>query len=57
MRQIIAYCRRRGVGEIFGDVLKDNMPMLALSRSLGFEVIVPPDEPDKVVVKMDLGGG
>jgi acetyltransferase len=54
MRQIIAYCRRRGVGEIFGDVLTDNAPMLALSRSLGFTSEKIPDEPEKVVVRLPL---
>jgi acetyltransferase len=36
MRHIIEYARRRGIGEIFGDVLEDNAVMRGLCRSLGF---------------------
>ena len=56
MRRIIDYCRNHGVGEIFGDVLMDNTPMLALSRSLGFQVEPSRDDPGAVVVKLDLTG-
>ena len=36
MQQIIAYARRAGVGEIFGDVLEENAMMISLCRELGF---------------------
>jgi acetyltransferase len=36
MRQIIAYAKRAGVGEIFGDVLEENAMMISLCRELGF---------------------
>jgi acetyltransferase len=36
MQQIIAYAKRAGVGEIFGDVLKENAMMISLCRELGF---------------------
>jgi acetyltransferase len=36
MRRLIEYARSRGIGELFGDVLADNVVMLALCRSLGF---------------------
>jgi acetyltransferase len=36
MRRLIDYARSRGIGELFGDVLQDNVVMLALCRSLGF---------------------
>jgi acetyltransferase len=36
MRRLIDYARSRGIGELFGDVLADNVVMLALCRSLGF---------------------
>lgn len=57
MRRIIEYCRRKGVGEIFGDVLMDNKPMLALSRSLGFRVESRLDDPGSVVVRLRLRDG
>jgi acetyltransferase len=38
MRKLIRYCRARGTGELWGDVLSDNAEMLHLARSLGFRV-------------------
>lgn len=38
MTRIIDYARHRGVGAIFGDVLRENQPMLKLCRELGFTV-------------------
>jgi|GEM_PF-354189 len=36
MRRMIAYCRSRGIGEINGDVLRENAPMRRLCKKLGF---------------------
>jgi acetyltransferase len=36
MRRLIDYARTRGIGELYGDVLADNVVMRALCRSLGF---------------------
>jgi acetyltransferase len=36
LRRLIDYARVRGIGELYGDVLQDNVAMLALCRSLGF---------------------
>ncbi len=36
MRHVIAYAKRSGVGEIFGDVLEENAMMISLCRELGF---------------------
>jgi acetyltransferase len=36
MRKLIAYCRARGTGMLWGHVLSDNAAMLRLSRELGF---------------------
>jgi len=38
MRRIIDYAAGRGIGEIFGDVLAENAPMLDMCRRLGFVV-------------------
>ena len=54
MRRIIDYARRRGIGEIFGDVLRDNATMLKLCKSLGFAQAVKPDEPEIVRVSLTL---
>ena len=45
MRRIIGYARARGVGEIYGEVLQENKPMLRLNRTLGFAIHADPDDP------------
>ncbi|HTQ14206.1 MAG TPA: bifunctional acetate--CoA ligase family protein/GNAT family N-acetyltransferase [Rhizomicrobium sp.] len=41
MDRLIAYARRRGIAEIFGDVLAENGAMLALCRDLGCALGTP----------------
>lgn len=36
MREIIAYARQRGIGELFGEVLSENQRMRAMCKELGF---------------------
>jgi acetyltransferase len=36
MKKLIRYCRGRRTGELFGDVLADNVRMLTLAEELGF---------------------
>jgi len=36
LQRLVDYARARGIGELYGDVLQDNGPMLRLSRQLGF---------------------
>jgi acetyltransferase len=38
MNKLIAYCRNRGAGEIVGETLPQNAPLLKLARKIGFEV-------------------
>jgi len=45
IRRIIRYARARGIGEIYGEVLQENKPMLQLSRALGFAIHSDPDDP------------
>jgi acetyltransferase len=45
MRRIIDYARDRGIGEIFGEVLSENEPMLRLCQALGFKLERDPDDP------------
>ncbi len=40
---MIRYCRARGIGELFGEVLSGNERMLALAEDLGFEIHHRPD--------------
>jgi acetyltransferase len=38
MEKLIRYCRMRGMSELWGSVLTQNVPMMHLARSLGFKV-------------------
>jgi acetyltransferase len=54
MRRLVDYARSRGIGELYGDVLRDNIVMLALSRSLGFRE--EPAQDNVVRVTLPLAG-
>jgi acetyltransferase len=54
MQRIIAYARTRGIGEIFGDVLRENTRMLQTCEKLGFTQSGVPEEPGVVRVVLDL---
>ncbi|WHZ11514.1 MAG: hypothetical protein OJF60_001953 [Burkholderiaceae bacterium] len=41
---LIAAARMQGVTQLYGDVLRDNAPMLALARALGFTVQRHPND-------------
>ena len=55
MAKVVRYCRARGIGEIVGDVLTANGPMLALARDIGFEVL-PGAESGVCRVRLPLSG-
>jgi len=46
MTRLLEIARARGLSEIFGEVLRENGPMLKMCRELGFTVSPHPDEPD-----------
>ena len=54
MQLIIEYARSEGLKAISGDVLAENTVMLAMCRSLGFEVKSDPAEHDICIVKLAL---
>ena len=54
MERIIDYARTRGIGEIFGDVLRENTRMLQTCEKLGFTQSGVPEEPGLVRVVLDL---
>lgn len=62
MQRILAYARSRGIGRVFGTVLRENTVMLRMCEELGFRVSPEPDDPGVVRVEIDLrapsaGGG
>lgn len=56
MNRILDYAVRRGLSEIWGDVLDHNKRMIELARELGFTVRHLPDEPGivRVVKRLDV---
>jgi acetyltransferase len=54
MERLIAYAKKRGIGELYGDVLRKNTAMLSLCRKLGFVEKPLPDDPTIVQVSLDL---
>ncbi len=54
MEHVIAYAQARGIHRIIGDVLRENQPMLALCRQLGFTEQADPDDRDIIRVQLPL---
>jgi acetyltransferase len=57
MQLIIEYAKSEGLKTISGDVLAENTVMLAMCRSLGFEVKADPEEHGICNVRLELSGG
>ena len=55
MKLIIDYGRRQGTARIYGQVLAENVRMLALARELGFTVGPDPDDTALQKVVLELG--
>jgi acetyltransferase len=54
MRCILDYAQRRGIREIYGDVLQENRAMLKRCKVLGFKESRSPDEMDIVRVTLNI---
>ncbi len=54
MRRIIDYSRSHGIKEIFGDVLRENRPMLKVCELFKFTRKMKPDEPGVMEVSLKL---
>jgi acetyltransferase len=56
--RVVEYARRRGVEEVWGEVMAENEAMLGLARGLGFTLRHDPDEPDAMlaVKRFDRSG-
>jgi acetyltransferase len=56
MTRLTDIARQFGIGELVGEVLRENKPMLRMCGALGFAVIPDPDDPAVVRVKRPLAG-
>jgi len=45
MTRLIHIARQRGIGELIGEVLRENQPMLQMCRELGFSIASQPVDP------------
>jgi acetyltransferase len=54
MRRLIEIARQYGIGELVGDVLRENEPMLAMCRELGFAIRADPNDAALVRVRKKL---
>ena len=54
MHRIIDYSRARGIKEIFGEVLRENKPMLKVCDLFKFKRTANPDEPTVIEVRLTL---
>jgi acetyltransferase len=54
MRRMIDYAKKRGIRELYGDVLRENEPMLKLNRAMGFTVKTDTDDPNLIHVSLAL---
>jgi len=55
MRRMLAYAERRGIKEVFGDVLAENKRMLDIARRLDFNAERLSEQPDVIRVTRRLG--
>ena len=54
MTRLINIARQWGIGELVGEVLRENEPMLQMCRELGFSIAPDPADPAIIVVKKEL---
>jgi acetyltransferase len=54
MTRLIDYARARGLAEIFGYVLRDNVAMLGLCQAVGLSLETVHDAPETVLVRLRL---
>ena len=54
MRRIIDYGRQRGLQELFGEVLRENRPMLKVCDLFKFVRHTQPDDPSVIEVRLKL---
>jgi len=54
MTRLIDIARQRGIGQLVGQVLRDNEPMLQMCGELNFRIIPNPNDPSIALVTKDL---
>ena len=54
MKRLIDIAGQRGIGELVGEVLRENEPMLQMCRELDFTIAPEPRDPTILLVRKQL---
>jgi acetyltransferase len=54
MEKMIRYCRGRGTKELMAYTLRENRAMQALGKKLGFKIKSDPDDPETIIIVLEL---
>lgn len=54
LRRLISHARDQGIRELFGEILAENQPMLALCRAMGFTVKPCPEDRGVMIATLQL---
>lgn len=54
LRRLIGYARDQGLREIYGEILRENEPMLELCRAMGFTLRVCPEDAGVMIATLAL---
>lgn len=54
LRRLMAYARTQGICELYGEILRENEPMLALCRAMGFAVTPCPEDCGVMIATLRL---
>jgi acetyltransferase len=54
MTRLIGIARQRSIGELVGEVMRENKPMLQMCRELGFSIVSQPADPTVMLVRKIL---
>lgn len=54
LRRLIHYARDQGIHELYGEILRENEPMLELCRAMGFAVEVCPEDAGVMIATLAL---
>ncbi len=57
LRRLIQYACDQGIRELFGEILRENEPMLELCRAMGFTVKVCPEDAGVMIATLRLVSG
>jgi acetyltransferase len=56
LEALIRGARARGIGELRGEILGENAPMIALARKLGFAIAADPRDATLVIARLRVDG-